>query len=126
LPFIGSVCAVKLLLDQPSIDDTLLDSSSRSILNAATSQEVQDVITASRQILQTRFLKLLSEYTNAPSTAKKAEDGGRDGEANKLLALLKNPRAGVLDLNALDASKGVSALHEAVRSVLLSIFCLQI
>ena len=109
--------AVKLLLDQPNIDDTLLDASSRSVLSAASSDEVQATILASRQALQTHFLELLAKYIDAPAGTSKATDGGREGEANQLLQLLKSPRAGALDLNALDANKGVSALHEAVRCV---------
>lgn len=97
----------------------MVDSASRTILSAASSNEVQAVILASRQALQMHFLQLLAAYIASPAGAKKAEDGGRDGEADRLLALLKSPRAGVLDLNALDASKGSSALHEAVRCVLL-------
>lgn len=125
---------VKLLLDQPSIDDTLLDNQGRTCLDAAASEQVIQTIlgpffpitpvrqelsteyvflllvgTDSRAALQADYLTLLSAYIQSP------HPNGHPNPANPLLDLLRSPRAAILDINALDEHKGVSLLHEAVR-----------
>ncbi|KAL7414222.1 Oxysterol-binding protein-domain-containing protein [Mrakia frigida] len=139
----GRADIVRLLLQQPTIDDTLIDGRGLSCVESASSPEVVETILESRSNLQTHFLHQLSLYINSPlsnasptvrshPSTSTLGGGGRPSlhqtpsnfsahnqvaanPSSEILKILKSPRAAILDLNALDQTTGTTLLHEAVR-----------
>lgn len=64
---------------------------------------------ASRAILQTRYMHLLTSYVASPLSSVE--------ESSRITAFLEQPRSEALNLSALDERTGTSLLHEAARLV---------
>ncbi|KAG8822739.1 hypothetical protein FRC17_009468 [Serendipita sp. 399] len=103
---IGRADVVSLLLEQDEIDDTLRDPQGKTCLEVAKTRDVARIIKESRSLLNANYLSLLRSYIMSPKNASPPE---------ALLKLLKSARIRNIDLNQLDASSGISLLHEAVK-----------
>ncbi|WVQ73019.1 hypothetical protein IAR50_002582 [Cryptococcus sp. DSM 104548] len=104
---LGRVDIVKLLLQDPRIDDTIKDDRSRTALECASTPEVASAIEESRAQIQSNYANLLARYIASPLNS--ADEGAVLGE------FLEQPRIGAVNLSALDERTGTSLLHEAAR-----------
>ncbi|TYJ57130.1 hypothetical protein B9479_002231 [Cryptococcus floricola] len=104
---LGRVDIVKLLLQDPRIDDTIKDDRSRTALECASTADVASAIEESRAQIQAHYANLLSRYIASPLNS--AEEGAVLG------AFLESHRIGAVNLSALDERTGTSLLHEAAR-----------
>lgn len=75
---------MSLLLDQPSIDDTVHDAQGKTCLEVAKTSEVANCIENSRAFLQTQFLHRLANYIASPLSSA--------DESSKLVDFLSGPR----------------------------------
>ena len=105
---LGRADVVSLLLDQPAVDDSLLDANGRTCRELARDKDVIRAIEDSRSFLNATFRSQLHSYIQAPLITPPVSPPG-------LVDLLESPRAKFIDLSYLDDALGSSLLHEAAR-----------
>ncbi|KAB5588445.1 SWH1-protein of an oxysterol-binding family protein [Ceratobasidium theobromae] len=105
---LGRVEALKMLLDQDGADDTILDSRGQSPLDVAKDLRTAQVLQESQESFRRHFQTVLSRYIQSPNQSNPYG-------STELLAILRSPRAKLLELSTLDTTSGTTLLHEAVR-----------
>lgn len=120
---LGRADVVSLLLDQESIDDTLLDKHGKTCKEVANGREAAKVIegaircsprdnssptlfTDSHSFLNASYRSLLHAYVLSPPSSQPNAS---------LISLLNSPRVRFVDLDYLDEERGTSFLHEAAK-----------
>ena len=121
---LGRIDVVKLLMDQPDIDDSLRDVHGKTCKEVAKTKEVARVIDGapysifslslipltchpdSRSFLNASYRSLLRSYILSPQGSPPLP---------ALITLLESPRVRFVNLSYLDDSSGKSLLHEAAR-----------
>ncbi|KZT53448.1 hypothetical protein CALCODRAFT_501126 [Calocera cornea HHB12733] len=101
---LGREDVVRLLLEQPEVDDTLRDGHGRTVAEVAANPRIVKLLQESVAELNESYLSLVREYLREPANSPPPA---------ALLELLKSPRSHQLDLTA--PISGTTVLHEAAR-----------
>ncbi|TIB39424.1 hypothetical protein E3P86_01126 [Wallemia ichthyophaga] len=105
---LGRSDVVELLINSPSINDSIRNNHSRSAIQVCKSDACALIIHDSQSKLNDEFRHLVAEYIRPSSQDKNT---GQD-----LIDLLKLPRSPIIDLSYIDSHSGSTLLHSAVTN----------
>ncbi|KAG8733086.1 hypothetical protein FRC11_008791 [Ceratobasidium sp. 423] len=104
---LGRADILKVLLEQDSADDTMLDTRGRSAIDLAKDQKTLNALRDSQESFRRGFSTALSRYIASPVQP------GAPPDSSELQWFLRSPRVRLLDLSVLES--GTTLLHEAVK-----------